>query len=462
MAPWKSSMALLHRSVSLFAGVMIMMGVGSFYALSAWNAQLKTFLHFTQGEISLISSMASFGAYLSICPGFVFDRMGMKRSIFWGGVILAFIYLILYEAITEYPQSVTPMGIGLCLAAVGQASCFGIFSSMVSNEGLFGKRHRGKIMSLLASAYSGGGAFFGFVYHHEFDKNVGGYFRFMAIFLLLVCLFGWLTLYEDIHRNENQTDATLKKINIEEEEDVDENMTMLVVSAEAISGEYDHHPHGGPHIPEVTGMEMLSDARFWLLFFPVLILIGAGLFIMSNISFIVEALDGPMDQVPMMIALFSAGNMISRIVTGAVSDHFLDQCPRAYFAALSAICTALTQIVFLILPPIWLIVPVTLAGIAEGIMFGTFPVIIRESFGIQHYGKNYGFISLANAIGFPLFLSPIASFFYHLSSVTIDGVEKCFGMVCFQPVFLLVICLCIIAFMCSLKLASMQQYRHIQ
>jgi len=116
---------------------------------------------------------------------------------------------------------------------------------------------------------------------------------------------------------------------------------------------------------------------------------------------------------------------------------------------------------FLVIPRAFLIVPIALAGVADGVMFAAFPVLTRETFGARHFGKNFGLISVANALGFPLFYSPVGSFVYSLSAEPVHGVQKCVGDECFRPVFLLVVALSVVALVASLKFAARQHYVRI-
>lgn len=432
---------MLRRSLSLLAGVAMMIGVGSLYAISAWNAQLKVLLHSSQAGISTVSSMALLGSYLSWFPGVVFDRLGPYKSVFMAGIGLFSLHLLMFAALTYFPEHVTPLAFGLCLLLVGQLGAFCIFSSIVPNEGLFGEANRGKIMALLTSSYSCGGAVFAFIYNRAFYGDVAGYFLFTGCYVLVIAGFAWCVLFRS------------KRLRRSSSEIVDGNTAAVAVE----------DPSDTPTFRtlDITGIALLSDAQFWLLFTSVMIVIGAGLFVMSNVSFIVEALDGPMHQVPVMVALFSLSNTIGRLATGAISDHVLHRYPRAYFSAVSVVLTALTQLVFLTIPPAYLLLPVVMAGVSEGVMFGIFPVIIRESFGLHHYGKNYGLISVANCIGYPLLYSPIGSYVYHQAATVspTDGLERCTGSQCFRPVFLLVIGLCCLALVCCLQLARIQLQR---
>ncbi|KAL8015706.1 putative major facilitator superfamily, MFS transporter superfamily [Plasmopara halstedii] len=442
------SSSTLCRLCSLFAGMLLMLGVGSTYALSAWNAQLKSSLHFTQAGISTVSAMTMLGTYMSYIPGAVFDRLGPYTSVLLSGSTMLIINLALFAMLKFSPESASPLNIGCAMMLFGLLSSFCVFSSIVSNESLFGDSNRGKVMAALMSAYSCGGAFFAFIFHEVFhSSDVPGYFLFVGNYLLVACVFGWCVF------------ARQRCEVIENKYPVSISKAQNGVSINSI-GQENHS--------DVTGFALLMDSRFWMLFIPVMVIVGAGLLVMSNVSFIVESLGGPLQQIPSMVALFSIMNTLGRLLTGVISDLFVAKYPRAYFAGLSALLTAITQGGFLVVPASWLVLPVAMAGFSEGVMFGTFPVIIREEFGLQHFGKNFGLLSLANCIGYPLVFSPLASYVYqHSEGVrTIDGVEKCYGTQCYAPVFAVAIALSVLALGCCAQLARLQRrqilYRYQQ
>ncbi|DBA02096.1 TPA: hypothetical protein N0F65_011163 [Lagenidium giganteum] len=437
----------VKRWLALFAGILSMLGVGSLYAISAWNAQLKVHLHYSQAGIATVSSLAVMGPYLSYLPGVVFDRIGVSKALVAGAGGLGVLHLFLWVALVYCPTRVSPLVVGVTYLLVGVFGAFYVISSLITLEGVFGDANRGKVMATLMSAYSCGGAVFAFVVHHFFDDNVPGYFLFLSVFLVASGVFAW-SLFSPRKAREECTRLSPKSVN---DRSADNAAAVVAATTEDLD--------------DVTGVQLLTCPRFWLLFTAVLIVIGAGLFVMSNVSFIVESLHGPMDQVPIMIALFSVGNTSARVLTGVASDHVIATCPRAYFGAFAAAATVLTQLLFLVIPRGWLAVPVLCAGLAEGVMFGTFPVIVREAFGVEHFGKNFGLVSIANAVGFPLVLNPFATVFYHRGAEVVNGVEKCFGEDCYRPVFLLVIALCAVAAACCAKLARIQNrrrnYRHV-
>ncbi|KAJ0409059.1 hypothetical protein P43SY_002193 [Pythium insidiosum] len=258
-------------------------------------------------------------------------------------------------------------------------------------------------------------------------------------------LFGWIAIYRTAARDKHA--IVERPVMLEDASCGFGNDQASVVAL---------HPSGLSI--DITGWRLLRDDRFWYLYTTVFILVGSSLFIMANVSFIVESFGGPMQQVPSMVALFSVGNCVGRLVAGALSDHLISRCPRIYFISFASLFVAFNHALLLSLPPSLLAYPITLSGVADGVMFAVFPVLTRETFGLRHFGKNFGLISVANAMGFPLFFSPIGSYVYKASSITIDGVEKCIGDHCFRPVFLLVIALSCVALLASLRFASRQHY----
>uniref|UniRef100_A0AAV1U9P5 Major facilitator superfamily (MFS) profile domain-containing protein n=1 Tax=Peronospora matthiolae TaxID=2874970 RepID=A0AAV1U9P5_9STRA len=442
------------RFASVAAGSLLMGCVGSNHSISVWNVQLRTLLGYSEADISLVCAMASFGAYFSVSPGFVFDHIGAQYSVLLGGVLIAAVYWTLYAGMEAMPEAMAPLGVGSAFVVLGQATNFGVFAALGPNEDLYGPEHRGKVMALQFAAFSAGGALFAGMYKHFFDGNVPLYFRFMGCLMPAVFLLAWVALYRPSNEDTMHSamadlsgcppDESVSPITDRQKCDADSDCNLVPMVQ-----------------PDLTSWGVCFDCRFWLLFATVFILVGSSLYIMANIAFIVESLGGPMEQIPTLVALFSFGNCFGRIVSGVISDSVLDSCPRIYFVSVASIFVGITHALFLVIPRAYLSVPITLTGIADGVMFATFPVLTRETFGARHFGKNFGLMSVANAIGFPLFYSPIGSFVYSLSAKPVDGVQKCLGDECFRSVFFLVIALSVVSLMASLKFAERQHYARV-
>ncbi|RHY28963.1 hypothetical protein DYB32_005562 [Aphanomyces invadans] len=247
-----------------------------------------------------------------------------------------------------------------------------------------------------------GGAVFVYIYHTWFDHDVDAYFTFMGSSLSLLCIFGAVFLQAMGHHHVLERDD--EAMPLERKDEVERDITLW---------------------------PLVQTAQFWHLFVVVLVGVGCPLFVMNNLSFLVESNGGDVTHVPTLVLLFSLFNLVGRFAMGAISDALLSTVPRSYFLTASVVLVGVVQLSFVVCPVEYMMVPVVLTGFGEGCVFGLFPVLTRELFGRRHFGKNYGLVSLANAEGFPLVLGPLSSALYRVQLT--PGTEKCLGSGCFTP-----------------------------
>ncbi|OQS04343.1 Major Facilitator Superfamily (MFS) [Thraustotheca clavata] len=410
----------LNAVLSLVAGALIMTSIGSCYAISAWNAELKAELGMDQSQIAFVSSSLSFGLYWAIIPGALYDRYGGKFSIIAGTILIPSLYAIL-SSLTKIQA--TPIWLAIVLGFVGLSGQFSGIVCLGSNEGLFGENNRGKVLGLLFSCFSGGGAVFSFIFKTFFSDNVAGYFTFLSIEALIVCGFGVFFLAQktkDVH-------------------------------------DYKSLPSSRDHIviEDVGGWNLTKEIRFWYLFIAVMFGVGSGLLVMTNMAFIYESAGGMIKDVSWFVSTFSMCNLFGRLAVGYLSDHYLPILPRAAFLGIGIALTMVSEVLFLTMPMEYFVIPVALGGIAEGFLLPTYTVLTRELFGSLYFGKNFGAMTLANAVGYPLILGPLSSMLYknhtHVNPDT--GVERCIGSSCFFDIFLISIGLNAVGLYCSWKLS---------
>ncbi|OQR83308.1 Major Facilitator Superfamily (MFS) [Achlya hypogyna] len=417
MFPLSSS---ARSGLSLASACFIMTSIGSGYAISAWNAQLKAHLGMDQRQIATVSSSLSFGLYWAIIPGFFFDRYGVRRTIVVGTILLPLLYACL-SGLTA--AKAAPMLLAVMLGFIGLSSQFAGIVCLGANEGLYGERNRGKVLGLLLSCFSAGGAVFSFVYKTFFNDHVAEYFSFMSLEGLIVCGLGVIFLANKA-KDEHEYDALP-----------------------------DAHGHA---VDNITGWALTKDSRFWHLFIAVLVGVGTGLFVMANLAFIYESAGGTADRVAPYVSLFSIGNLCGRLIVGYLSDKYLRVLPRAAFLAIGIAMTIVSEVLFLVTPVGWFVVPVALGGVAEGFLFPTYTVLTRELFGSRYFGENFGAITLANAIGFPLVLGPLASHLYHRQAThnPLTGADQCIGSSCFLGIFTIAMGLNCVGIYCAYQLVK--------
>lgn len=78
-----------------------------------------------------------------------------------------------------------------------------------------------------------------------------------------------------------------------------------------------------------------------------------------------------------------------------------------------------------------------LSGLAYGILFGVYPSIVAETFGIHGLSQNWGILTLAPAVAGNTFNLFYGSVYDHHSTVTPEGQRVCAGLECYRPAYLM-------------------------
>ncbi|KAF0698976.1 Aste57867_10427 [Aphanomyces stellatus] len=408
-----------RKATSVAVGTLMLFALGSAYAISAWNTQLKAALGMTQAEISAVASCFTFGQYSMFFGGLLCDRFGVRVAIVVAAVLATGSYWVAAALVTS---TAPPWTLAATFIVVGLGHAFPCIAVFAANEGIYGRTHRGKVFGLMSGSYSAGGAVVAYVYTAWFDHRVDAYFTFMGWSLLVASVLCMAFLGP-------QTDDAMLH---------DEATTLIDPS------------NDDDTTPNVTLVVLLHTRQFWHLFVAMLCGVGVPLFVLNNLSFVVESNGGDLAHVPSLVLAFSLANLVGRFTMAPLSDGFLHVVPRHRFLAGSIAFVGLVQVLFVVCPIDALVVPVVLTGFGEGCVFGIVPVVTRELFGPRHFGKNYGLVSLANAVGFPLVLGPLSTALYRMQLG--PGTQTCLGSACFAPMFGIAAAVCGIATVCAARL----------
>jgi len=174
------------------------------------------------------------------------------------------------------------------------------------------------------------------------------------------------------------------------------------------------------HVPEVVqdlhGRTLLASGDFWLLFALLSLLSGTGLMYINNVGLISQALfakgNPNYDEIEsakwqaMQVSIISIANCLGRIFAGLGADAVKNRLgrPRSYCLCVVAILFILSQLIATKVDEVenlWF-ASATL-GLAYGGIFGLFPTIIIEWFGLGHFSENWGYVAVAPMIGGNLF-----------------------------------------------------------
>jgi MFS family permease len=107
-----------------------------------------------------------------------------------------------------------------------------------------------------------------------------------------------------------------------------------------------------------------------------------------------------------------------------------------------------------------------LSGLGYGFLFGVFPSIVAESFGIHGLSQNWGLMTMSPVVSGNIFNLFYGVVFDHHSIVGPNGERSCVeGLQCYRAAYLVTLAACIIGFVLTLfviRQQSIQKQRDIK
>lgn len=207
--------------------------------------------------------------------------------------------------------------------------------------------------------------------------------------------------------------------------------------------------------------EMLSTVEAWLLCWTCTMLTGGGTLMTNNMGQMAESKQLHENVTPAAVALFCAAQALSRVMTGAASDHFLvtHGWPRPVFLLLAAVACALSHVVLAFAShEVPFVIGVALSGIAFGMVWPLVVLTVGDLFGTKHLGANYMFFDgFDSAVGTLIISNCIAETVYDMHIQKAQGSDDdttCYGDACFQTTHFVVAALsssCILTSLCLLN-----------
>ncbi|KAI0815496.1 major facilitator superfamily domain-containing protein [Xylaria sp. FL0064] len=210
------------------------------------------------------------------------------------------------------------------------------------------------------------------------------------------------------------------------------------------------------HRVDIRGWNLLKNLEFWQLFTIMGILSGIGLMTINNIGNDASALwkhyDDTIDDKALVlhqqlhVSILSLGSFSGRLLSGVGSDFLIKvlHASRVWCLVIASVIFSLAQICALnIVNPHLLGFVSGFSGLGYGFLFGVFPSIVAESFGIHGLSQNWGFMTLA-----PVISGNIFNLFYGIvldahSVFEADGKRRCEdGIDCYRPAYVVTLSAC--------------------
>ncbi|GAV90458.1 Nodulin-like domain-containing protein [Cephalotus follicularis] len=205
---------------------------------------------------------------------------------------------------------------------------------------------------------------------------------------------------------------------------------------------------------EHTIFDTMRTVDFWVLFVSFLCGVGTGLAVMNNMGQIGLALG--YSDVSIFVSLTSIWGFFGRIVSGSVSEFFLNKAgtPRPLWNAASQILMAVGYIIMALALPGSLYIGSIVVGICYGVRLAITVPTASELFGLKYYGLVYNVLVLNLPLGSLLFSGLLAGYLYDAqATTTAGGGNTCVGAHCYRLVFIIMAIACVIGFVLDVLLS---------
>lgn len=200
------------------------------------------------------------------------------------------------------------------------------------------------------------------------------------------------------------------------------------------NGEINHNSH---HV-DIRGLAMVPTIQFWQLFLLLGILTGVGLMTINNVGNDAKALWNHYDdsaspafvqkQQMVNVSVLSILSFCGRLLSGVGSDVIVKKLHMSrcwcLFVSSSIFCIAQICAVLIENPHV-LVLLSGLTGLAYGFLYGVFPSLVAETFGVSGLSTNWGFMSLAPVIFGNIFNILYGRIYDSHSDILPDGTRKC-------------------------------------
>ncbi|PWW76394.1 MFS general substrate transporter [Tuber magnatum] len=487
----------IARFVSLGASICISLACGTNYVYSAYAPQLAARLHLTATESNLIGTFGNLGMYLSGIPiGILVDTKGPRLPVLFGAAALLIGYYPMYLAMEGGKGSTNIFALCFFSTLTGVGSCSS-FGGAMKAAALNFPQNRGTATALPLAAFGLSAFFFSFISSWLFPGNTSDFLLVLCLatssivfvsffFLRVIPVLGAysavpprgmpgnnrlrrtksgkgrhspvMNSYAEPGTSTTSRDTVVVVANPDPMPD--EGSSFLTKSSSSGGSEEDQVDtesncgqvfgnsdiHHGHHI-DIRGWALTRKPEFWLLFLLLGLLTGTGLMTINNIGHSVQALwakfapdkhpDFVQGQQSMHVSILSLCSFCGRMVSGVSSDIMCRKygLQRLWLIVSSASIFSLAQLCALTVGnPNWLWLVSSLSGLGYGVLFGVYPTIISEEFGLHGLSQNWGTMTVSAVISGQIFSLFYGKYVYDDHSIiTPEGSRECnLGLECYR------------------------------
>lgn len=210
------------------------------------------------------------------------------------------------------------------------------------------------------------------------------------------------------------------------------------------------------HRIDIRGWALLRNVEFWQFFAIMGIIAGIGLMTINNIGHDANALwkhyDPTVDDAFLVahqqihVSILSIGSFAGRLLSGVGSDFLVKHlhASRVWCLAIASSIFVVAQLCAIYIEnPHFLGLVSGLSGLGYGFLFGVFPSIVAESFGIHALSQNWGMITLSPVVSGNVFNLFYGTVFDAHSKIGESGEQYCDdGIACYRAAYFVTLGAC--------------------
>ncbi|KAG6366805.1 hypothetical protein INS49_000985 [Diaporthe citri] len=253
---------------------------------------------------------------------------------------------------------------------------------------------------------------------------------------------------------------------VAETDDSDETSSLVSSKGSSVAGEVyvQNVDMDRSHLVDIRGWQILRSLEFWQFFAIMGILAGIGLMTINNIGHSVQALwshyddsvsnDSLLKRQQLHVSILSVCSFSGRLLSGVGSDFLVKvlHASRVWCLVVAGFIFTVAQVCALdMVNPNLLGFVSGLSGLGYGFLFGVFPSIVAESFGIHGLSQNWGLMTMSPVVSGNIFNLFYGVVFDHHSVVGPNGERSCVeGLQCYRAAYLVTLASCIVGFVLTL------------
>ncbi|CCH59397.1 hypothetical protein TBLA_0B05700 [Henningerozyma blattae CBS 6284] len=475
---------------SFLASNAVALGAGSLYMYSLYAPQLIEKCHIPSSEASNLAFYLSFGSSLLGCvAGQIVDR-SPNLSCLIGAICIGSAYYILQ--VIYYKEKASSSLIAFALSLLGYGAVSGYYAALKCCNVNFAN-NRGTAVAFPVSMYALSGMLFAAICTTFFKDDLKIMFRFMGIICPFLLILGFLFMkLEPVPFDVRPTISPIRTSNAAQNSHlrassastlgVSSNNYEDINSATLLRGSKKNEEDGNENAVEQTIdgnfglnfedqnsksiLEGLKSYEFIGFFIVLNILQGMGQMYIYSVGTITQTQFAVLEESDVIlisdkikhvqsvqVSMISLLSFFGRLTAGPLSDIFVKlfnsqrmwnvviSCIIMFVACLKLIYEDPKQLQaashdmnsFIHLLSFHLSFTSSLFGYAFGMMFGTFPVIIADSFGTKNYSMFWALITMGGLLTVRLYTSMLSK---NISSNTLLNDTVCKkGELCYDSTF---------------------------